>query len=276
MIVLLGIAVVVAGFATRRNPLLVVGVSGVVTGLLGKMSPLRVLDAFGTGFASSRTVTLFVLVLPMIGLLEYHGLREQARTLIGKLRRLGAGPLLAVYLVIRQIAIAFGVNLGGPAQIVRPILAPMAEAAVERKHGSLPEKVRERVRSHAAGADTVGLFFGEDCFVAIGSILLITSFANTNYKTHLQPLDLAHWAIPTAVCAAVIHGSRLLMLDRQLGRQIVKAGAGAGAGAVTPIPAVRTGDSVDETAGIEAAGGEATAPEPAGAVQTAPRAEEAK
>lgn len=151
MIVLLGIAVVVAGFATRRNPLLVVGVSGVVTGLLGKMSPLRVLDAFGTGFASSRTVTLFVLVLPMIGLLEYHGLREQARALIGRLRRLGAGPLLAAYMVIRQVAIAFGVNLGGPAQIVRPILAPMAEAAVERKHGVLPDAVRERVRAGFCG-----------------------------------------------------------------------------------------------------------------------------
>lgn len=245
MIVLLGIGVVVAGFATRRNPLLVVGVSGVVTGLLGKMSPLRVLDAFGTGFASSRTVTLFVLVLPMIGLLEYHGLREQARTLIGRLRRLGAGPLLAAYMVIRQVAIAFGVNLGGPAQIVRPILAPMAEAAVERKHGTLPAAVRERIRSHAAAADTVSLFFGEDCFVAIGSILLITSFANANYKTHLQPLDLAHWAIPTAVCASIIHGSRLLMLDRQLGRQIAKAGVTTEASVPNQLP-TQTGEQLSE------------------------------
>ncbi|MEU7519150.1 hypothetical protein AB0A85_05565, partial [Kitasatospora aureofaciens] len=29
------------------------------TGLLGGMSPLKVLEAFGTGFASSRSVTVF-------------------------------------------------------------------------------------------------------------------------------------------------------------------------------------------------------------------------
>ena len=271
MIVLLGLVVVVAGFATRRNPLLVVGVSGVVTGLLGKMSPMQVLDAFGTGFASSRTVTLFVLVLPLIGLLEYNGLREQARTLIGRLRRLGAGPLLAVYMVIRQVAIAFGVNIGGPAQVVRPILAPMAEAALERKHGILPPKVRERVRSHAAGADNIGLFFGEDAFVAIGSIPLITTFANTNYHTHLQPLDLAHWAIPTAACAAIIHGSRLMLLDRQLERQIMKAGAGN-----TTAQSTAAESTAAESTAAEAGGGESTGVESTGVVPVQNPVEEPK
>jgi uncharacterized membrane protein len=27
------------------------------------------------------------------------------------------------------------------------------------------------------------------------------------------------WAIPTAICAFFIHGTRLLLLDRQLGRR---------------------------------------------------------
>ncbi len=61
-----------------------------------------------------------------------------------------------------------------------------------------------------------GLFFGEDCFLAIGSILLITGFVNTTYHTHLEPVSLALWAIPTAVCATLIHGARLLRLDRTL------------------------------------------------------------
>ncbi len=56
MIVLLGVLVVVLGFATRRNPLLVVGVAGIVTGLLGKLSPLEILRTFGESFASSRSV----------------------------------------------------------------------------------------------------------------------------------------------------------------------------------------------------------------------------
>lgn len=48
MIVLLGVLVVILGFATRRNPLLVVGVAGIVTGLLGKLSPREVLAASAT------------------------------------------------------------------------------------------------------------------------------------------------------------------------------------------------------------------------------------
>ncbi|MEU0810886.1 DUF969 domain-containing protein [Streptomyces sp. NPDC005970] len=226
MIVLLGVLVVVLGFATRRNPLLVVGVSGIVTGLLGELSPREVLAAFGNGFASSRSVTIFVITLPVIGLLERNGLQEQARTVIGRLGKLTAGRFLALYLGLRQLTAAFGLtSVGGPAQSVRPMVAPMAEGAAERRHGPLPERMRERVRSYAASADTVGLFFGEDCFLAIGSILLITGFVNTTYDTHLEPLQLALWAIPTAVCAFLIHGARLLRLDRTLDRELTAATA---------------------------------------------------
>ncbi|GAA2239963.1 DUF969 domain-containing protein [Kitasatospora cystarginea] len=220
MLVLLGILIVVAGFATKRNPLLIVGVAGVTTGLLGGLSPTAVLAAFGTGFASSRSVSLFVVVLPVIGLLERSGLQEQARTLIGRLRGLSAGRLLTVYLVFRQLSAALGLtSIGGPAQAVRPVVAPMAEAAAERRHGTLTDRARERVRSYAASADTVGLFFGEDCFLAIGSVLLITGFVNATYHTHLEPAQLAMWAIPSALCAALIHGTRLLRLDHRLERE---------------------------------------------------------
>ncbi|MBU3871192.1 DUF969 domain-containing protein [Streptomyces sp. 4503] len=221
MIVLLGVLVVILGFATRRNPLLVVGVAGIATGLLAKLSPQEILAAFGDGFASSRSVTIFVITLPVIGLLERNGLQEQARTLIGRLGKLTTGRFLALYLALRQLTAALGLtSIGGPAQSVRPMVAPMAEGAAERRHGPLPERVRERVRSYSASADTVGLFFGEDCFLAIGSILLITGFVNTTYHTHLEPLQLALWAIPTAVCAFLIHGFRLLRLDRSLDHEL--------------------------------------------------------
>ncbi|GAA1935603.1 DUF969 domain-containing protein [Kitasatospora viridis] len=220
MIVLLGVLIVVAGFAARRNPVLIVGVSGVFTALLAGLGPLKVLDAFGAAFASSRSVTLFAITLPVIGLLERHGLQEQARALMGRLAGLSTGRLLAIYLVIRQLGAATGLTaLGGPAQAVRPMIAPMAEAATERRHGPLTGRARERLRSFAASADTVGLFFGEDCFLAVGSILLITGFVNATYHTHLEPAQLALWAIPSAVCATLVHGARLLRLDRTLARE---------------------------------------------------------
>lgn len=227
MIVLLGVVVVILGFVTRRNPVLVVGVAGIVTGLLGKMSPLEVLAAFGQSFADSRSVTVFAIVLPVIGLLERYGLREQARNLIGRLGKLSAGRFLTVYLLVRQVTAAFGLNsIGGPAQTVRPLVAPMAEAAAERTAGAkLPERLREKVRSYSASSDTVGLFFGEDCFLAIGSILLITGFVNSTYQQHIEPIELALWAIPLAVCAFFIHGARLLLLDKQLEREMAAAAA---------------------------------------------------
>lgn len=224
MIVLLGVLVVVIGFATKRNPLLVVAVAGITTGLLGGLSPGKVLAAFGDGFAGSRAVTIFAITLPVIGLLERYGLQEQARNLISRFAGLTTGRFLALYLGLRQIGAAVGLtNVFGPAQTVRPLAVPMAEGAAERKYGELPVRTREKVRSFAASADNVGLFFGEDVFLAVGSILLITGFVNTTYGTHLEPLQLALWAIPTAVCAFVVHGWRLLRLDRHLERELLTA-----------------------------------------------------
>ena len=90
-----------------------------------------------------------------------------------------------------------------------------ATAAAEEQHGALDEETGEKVKAYAAATDNVGLFFGEDIFIAIGSIILIQStLAAMGYD--LTPLDLAKWAIPTAIAAFLIHGARLLLLDRSL------------------------------------------------------------
>ena len=79
---LLGIVLVVIGFALRFNPLLVVAVSGIVTGLLGDMPFLKVLAVLGHGFNENRYVTIIWIILPVVGLLERYGLQERARTLL--------------------------------------------------------------------------------------------------------------------------------------------------------------------------------------------------
>jgi uncharacterized membrane protein len=220
VLVLIGVLLVVVGFALRLNPLVVVTVAGIVTGLLGKLSPLEILNAFGNGFAASRSVTLFIIVLPVIGLIERFGLQEQGRRLIARLDAFTTGRLLALYQLIRQVTAAVGLwAIGGPAQMVRPLMYPMAEGAAERRYGApLPEAMREKIKGFTASADTVGVFFGEDIFVAIGSILLITGLVDSAYGLKLDALNIALWAIPTAICAFVIHGARLLYLDRQLAR----------------------------------------------------------
>ena len=73
--------------------------------------------------------------------------------------------------------------------------------------------------------DNIALFFGEDIFIAIASILLIKGFLEAN-GIMVEPLQLSVWAIPTAIAALLVHGTRLVMLDRSLARQTAAAEAG--------------------------------------------------
>lgn len=240
MLVLLGIGVVVLGFIVRANPLLVVMAAALTTGLAAAWTPeadlqtlyaaaIATIAAFGKAFNDSRYVSVVWLVLAAIGLLERAGLQERARIAIAQLRAVTVGRLLGVYFIVRQGAAALGLtSLGGHAQMVRPLVAPMAEGAAETKFGALPDRERFLIRSHAAAADNIALFFGEDIFIAIASILLIKGFLEQNGIV-VEPLELSVWAIPTAIAALLIHGVRLWLLDRRLKR------------ALAPPPALKSG-----------------------------------
>lgn len=223
LLTLVGVLIVVVGFAFRVNPLLVVTVAGIATGIAGGLSPLAVVAAFGKAFMTSRYVAIVWLVLPVIGLLEHAGLKERARALVAGLRGASTSRILLAYFAVRQITAALGLtSLGGHPQMVRPLIAPMAEGAAENRYGALPDNVRHRIRAHAAAVDNVALFFGEDIFIAIGSILLIKGFLDQN-GIHVEPTDLAVWAIPTAICAFVIHCTRVFLLDRSLAAEVARA-----------------------------------------------------
>ncbi|MSP93980.1 MAG: DUF969 domain-containing protein [Alphaproteobacteria bacterium] len=213
---LLGIVVVVAGFALRLNGILVVAAAALVTGLAAGLDLATVIAAFGKAFNENRYVSVAFLVLPVIGALERAGLQERARQLIASLKVATAGRILMLYLLIRQVSAAVGLlSLGGHATMVRPLIAPMAEAAAESRNSALPTQMRERIRAHAAGVDNIGAFFGEDIFVAIGSILLMRGFLEQN-GVLVEPLSLSLWAIPTAIAAFAIHAARLFLLERTL------------------------------------------------------------
>jgi uncharacterized membrane protein len=216
VLTLVGVAIVVVGFVLRLNPLLVVVCAGLATGLAAGLDLASVVAALGRSFTESRYVPVVWLVLPVIGILERSGLKERARTLIAGIRVATTGRVLLTYLALRQITAALGLtSLGGHATMVRPLLAPMAEGAAESRMGELSERTRWRIRAFAASTDNVGLFFGEDIFIAIGSILLIRGFLEQN-GISIEPIHLAVWAIPTAIAAFLIHGTRLLLLDRRL------------------------------------------------------------
>lgn len=220
MIKLIGIAVIVLGFALRLNPLPVIAAAALLTGLAAGFDVIAVIGAFGKAFNDSRYVAVVWIVLPAIGLLERAGLRERAGTLVSRLRSATTGRIFGLYFVLRQITAAMGlISLGGHPQMVRPLLAPMATAAAETRHGPLPPDWRERIKSHAAAADNIALFFGEDIFIAIGSILLMKGFLEQQ-GIIVEPLALSLWAIPTAIAALLIHGLRIALLQRRITREL--------------------------------------------------------
>lgn len=225
MIKLLGILVVAIGFALRFNTLLVVVAAGIVTGLVSGLSFSEVVALFGKYFVDNRYMVLpIVLMFPVVGVLERYGLQERAESLIRRMRAATAGRVVLLYTAVRQISIALGVSIGGHPGAVRPLVAPMAEAAAKQQVPAgreLPEKTIETVRAHAAAADNVGNFFGEDIFIAVGAILLMKGFFETQ-GLNVSVWAMALWGIPTALVAFAAMAWRARALDRRVAREAVQ------------------------------------------------------
>jgi len=218
---LIGVAVIIAGFVLRFNPMLIVAAAAIITGFAAQLPIEKILTAIGTGFLKTRNIPLIILLpLAVIGLLERHGLRERAQMWISSIKAATAGRLLIVYLFVRELTAAVGLTgLGGHPQMVRPLLAPMAEGATEARYGKLSDATRFKLRAYSAATDNVGLFFGEDIFVAFGAIVLMVTFLK-EAGIVVEPMHVAVWGIPTAICAFLIHGFRLWLLDRRLAREL--------------------------------------------------------
>lgn len=217
---LIGVAVVIVGFVLRANPVLVVVAACGATGAAAAMPVEHILASLGTAFVKTRNLPLiYLLPLAAIGLLERFGLKEHAQASIAKIKSATTGRLLIFYLFVRELSAAFGLtSLGGHAPMVRPLIAPMAEAAAEARNGTVSDKLRYRIRAMAAATDNVGLFFGEDIFVAFGAIVLMQTILLAE-GIAVNPLHMAMWGIPTAVAAFIIHAWNLRRLDAAIRRE---------------------------------------------------------
>ena len=227
---LIGVVVIIAGFILRFNPMLVVIATAIATAIAAGFPIDKMLTVIGTGFIKTRNLPLIILLpLAVIGLLERHGLRQHAQNWISSIKSATSGRLLIVYLAARQLTASIGLtSLGGHPQMVRPLLAPMAEGAAEARYGKLPERIRYKLRAFAAATDNVGLFFGEDIFVAFGAIVLMTTFLH-EAGIDIEPIHVALWGIPTAICAFLIHAWRLTRLDKALDKELAQVSPEAAA-----------------------------------------------
>ncbi|MES2018266.1 MAG: DUF969 family protein [Pseudomonadota bacterium] len=217
---LIGVAVIIIGFVLRAHPVLVVVAACAATGLAAAMPVEAILASLGTAFIKTRNLPM-ILLLPLaaIGLLERFGLREHAQNAIAGIRAATTGRLLIVYLFVREVSAAFGLtSLGGHPNMVRPLVAPMAEGAAIARNGTISDRLRYRILAMAAATDNVGLFFGEDVFVAFGAIVLMQTILLAE-GIAVNPLQIAVWGIPTALAAFIIHACNLMRLDAEIRRE---------------------------------------------------------
>ncbi len=221
-LLLASIPLIVLGFVLKINPFLVVTSVGIYAGMVSGLHLVEVISNIGKSFVNNRYVAITWLILPLLAILELKGLKEQAKNLISKIKAASTGKILMCYFVLRQVTAALGLlSLGGHAQMIRPLIAPMAEAAARLKFKNLSHKDSQTIKAYSSATDNVALFFGEDIFIAVHSILLIKAFYESN-GILIEPLHLSMWAIPTGILALIIHCSRLYLLDRRLEKKYLR------------------------------------------------------
>ncbi|ROV58164.1 DUF969 domain-containing protein [Vibrio ponticus] len=202
---LIGIVIITVGLALKQNTLLVILIAGVATGLVADIAVMDILSALGQSFTQNRYMSLFILVLPMIGILERYGLRQRAEDLIGSMKKASVGKILMTYLLLRKITNGMGLNIGGHPSMIRPLIAPMSEAAAEKASPNLADEKRQTIRALSAASENFGNFFSQLLFIGTGGLLLIKGVMGDN-QLDVKLETMALWALPTAIASFVVFG----------------------------------------------------------------------
>ena len=217
---LIGIVIIVLGFALKFDVLATVLLAGLVTGIVAGMDIPHILSILGESVVSNRLMSIFLIIFPVIAIIERYGLKERAAYLIGKIKNASAGKVLAIYMLVRTAASAFNVRIGGHVQFVRPLILPMSEAAAKvSKQSDLSENEVEELKGHAAAVENFGNFFAQNCFAAASGVVLIQGTLSMYKEVTLPSIAMA--SIPVMVITVVFTFLQVFLFDRK----VKKAGA---------------------------------------------------
>ena len=215
MIRLIGVVIIVVGFALKLDAILIVLVAGLATGLVGGLSIGQILDIFGANFVANRNMGIFIIIMLVTGTLERNGLQEVAARLIARIKNATAGLVIAAYGILRVILAAFNIGLGGVAGFVRPVVLPMAEGAVEASEEKLTPEYSEEIKGMASGMENITWFFGQVLFIGgSGALLVQSTLGDLGYDVHL--LTMAKTEIPVALAAFVFAAIYYYVKDKRL------------------------------------------------------------
>lgn len=218
MIKLIGILIVVFGFLFKVETLFTILLAGICTGLVSGLSINEILTIIGDSFISNRAVSLFMITLPVIGILERYGLRQRAVFLIQKIEKLTTGLIFTMYMFIRQIAGLLSIRMSGHPQFVRPIINPMAQAAGGK---NLDGEDIESIKALSAASENYGNFFGQNLFAGSSGVLLIASTLNELGYT-VSAIDIAKSSIIMAFIALTVVFIQSRMFDFKLQNKMKK------------------------------------------------------
>lgn len=218
MIKLIGVLIVAIGFIFKIETLFTVLVAGIATGIVAGLDINQILTILGESFVANRAVSLFILTLPVIGILERYGLRQRAVYLIEKLGKLTAGGVLSIYMLARQVAGALSIRMSGHPQFVRPLVNPMSQAAAISKHKELEDDDEEAIKALSAASENYGNFFGQNLFAGSSGVLLIAStLSEQGFK--VSELEIAKASIIMAIVAFLISALQNYLFDKKLNRK---------------------------------------------------------
>src|SRR5699024_11036471 len=119
LIKLLGILIVIIGFALKLDSILIILVASIVTAYVGDLGVIGLLETLGSSFVDNRNMAIFILIMLVTGTLERNGLKSAAANLIGRFKKASSGMVIGLYGIMRGIFAAFNVSFGGVAGFVR-------------------------------------------------------------------------------------------------------------------------------------------------------------
>ncbi|MFL0469693.1 putative membrane protein [Staphylococcus cohnii] len=222
---LIGILIIVLGFLFKIDTIAVILIAAVATGLVSGLNLYVILETLGKAFVDNCLVTLFILTLPMVGLIERFGLKKQASNMIGKVNKVTSGRLMTIYLFIRELAGVASIRIGGHPQFVRPLINPMVQGALRTRYHlqehEVDEKDIEKIKAQTSAMENYGNFFGQNLFVgAAGVLLMVGTFQSLDIK--VNAIDLVLASLPIAVIVFFIVWINNIRFDKYLDRKYGK------------------------------------------------------
>lgn len=212
---LIGVLIVIIGFALKLDSILIVVSAMIVTALVSGMGITAMLETLGTSFVANRGMAIFIIIMLVTGTLERNGLKESAARLIKKSKRVNTSAILMIYGCFRTIFAAFNVSFGGVAGFVRPIVYPMMEGAAESKHLSTNEEYSEDLKGMSSAMENITWFFGQNLFIGgAGALLVQSTLKGLGYEVSLINLMLVE--IPIAIVALIVACVYFYFKDKRL------------------------------------------------------------